>query len=445
MSEAVLIDLGEVGSRPPMAGRAGRPTARGRAGPVLAVLVLVLAAVAAAAPAPRPLVRVTIPAAVGDLVFAAGDRYYVVHPGQRRVGDGERTVAAYRLPDAHLLWRRALPLDRVGWLTGLASDTLLLTLDGPAAGRETVAVAAGTGRVWWRQGSQMLGLLPGLEVLLWTSGSGDFGVGAGGETVTAVSPATGTPRWSYRVPAGGWLWWDTEGTRSTGLVVMLPSGRVEIRDLGTGEVTAAADLLPARAPAVPPAAVQIVADLLLVTTDRPAGTVAAYGRQHLDLRWTAQLDLANEYVSACGAVLCVGRYGGGGLSVLDPATGRVRWAYDRWSFAAPAGLSYLVAGPAAGPPDGTGLAVLEPTTGMVLADLGYWSLAWPAPADGRLTGLRHGPRPGRARVARLDPVRGEARVLGVVDGVTNECQSGTGYLVCRSRDGTVGVWRLPAG
>jgi outer membrane protein assembly factor BamB len=400
VSEAVIIDLDEVGSRPRADGvRPRRSPGRGRVVPVLAALALVFATVAAAAPGPRPLVPVTIPAAPGDLVFAAGDRYYVVHPGQRRLDAEERTVAAYRLPDAHLLWKRVLPTDRVGWLTGLASDTLLLTLAGPAAGRETVAVAAGSGRVWWRQGSQMLGMLPGREVLQWTSSSGDFGVGAGGETVTAVSLPSGTPRWSYKVPTGGWLWWDTEGVRPSGLVVMLPSGRVEIRDLGTGELTAAADLLPAREPAVPPDAVQLVADLLLVTTDQPGGTMAAYGRRHLDLRWTARLDLANEYVSGCGTVLCVGAHGGG-LSVVDAVTGRTRWAYDRWSFAAAAGPSYLVAGPVLGAPGGTGLAVLDPLTGMVRADLGYWSLAWPVPADGRLTALRHGPLPGRGWIRR---------------------------------------------
>lgn len=447
-SGGVLIDLGEVrhggqfSAVPPP--DVLLPVRRRRPGGLVVTVLVLLLTMVGAAPAPAALAASTIPAAAEDLVLGDHDRYFVVHPGRGPLGGraGTRVVSAYDLPSTRLRWERPLPVGRPGWLTTLGSDTLLyLTVADPPAGRDLFTVTESTGRVWWRRGAQMVGVLPGGGALVWTSSSGDFGIGAGGQTLVAMAPATGDIRWTYDVPDGAWVWWDAADGGNTGLLVLFASGRMEVRDPRTAELTAAADLLSPRSVALAPEPVQIVADLVLVSG---ASSVTAFGRQRLDRRWTADIDLATEYVVACGTGLCVGGTRGG-IRVLDPATGRLRWASDRWSFAESAGTR-MVAGPAdslvGGAPATNGLVVLEARTGAVLTNLGYWSVAWPASLAAPLIGLRHGVGGSPTRVAHLDPVTGTARSLGAISGVSNDCLAGVGYLACRRRDGTVGVWRL---
>src|SRR5688500_1260491 len=195
----MVIELGEVrlvGAVDEAPAALARSPAQRRLGRALAALALTVVAVTGSAARPPPLAEHTIVAGPGDLIFAGGDRYYVVSPGTGAAG--QRTVSAYRLPDARPIWHWPLPADRIGWLTGPDGGTLLVA--GSAADEDTLAVSAHTGEMLWWHGANMLGLLSNGNVLLWTSRSGEFGVGAGGRTLVALTPGSGAIRWSYEVP-----------------------------------------------------------------------------------------------------------------------------------------------------------------------------------------------------------------------------------------------------
>jgi outer membrane protein assembly factor BamB len=425
-----LIDLGEL---PRQARRddEGPARPRRRTPAVAAVTTAALIVLAGAAPVPPSVAEAVVPAARQDVIVHAGARYLVI---DRTAAAVNYDVAAYRLPDGAPLWRRLVPRDAVGWLTPTRTGVQMLTVTG---GDATVPVEAGTSRVRYRSGAVMVGLLPSRNTLLWTSRGGEFGIGAGDRRLHGSDASTGAYLWSYEVPAGAWLWWDPAGPGLSAAAVLLPNGMVEVRDLERGgALTAAAHLLPARAVDQPPPAPQLTEELLLVAT--PEG-VTAYGRQRLDRRWAAGIDLAGEYVESCGALLCVGRPEGG-VRALDAATGETLWASDRWSFLDVAG-DVLIAGPAGGP-GGGGLALVEPTTGEVLADLGRWSPVWPVTTRSPVV-IRHVLRRDVAWLGRIDTVAGAVRVFGQITGVTEECRAGEDFVACRRRDGSLGVWTVP--
>lgn len=442
----VVIELGEVAplGQPGDALAepvAGWSAAQRRTAAAVAVLIAVLALVDGAAARPRPMTMAIVATDTRDMILYGSDIQLALSLGD---GPGDRTVAGYSMPDARPLWRVPIAADQVGWLTLTRSSTaLVISEEGPSPDGQSAAVLAGTGRVLYRAGGQLLGLLPGGHVLLWTSRGGEFGVEAGGRRLVARALATGRAQWSYTAPPGAWLWWDPRDGDLAAVAVLLPSGRLEMRDLPGGELTAAADLLAPRRPAQPPDGVQIAGDLLLVEGWQGGRVrVTAYGRHRLDRRWAVDMDLASEFVTPCAGLLCVGSLARG-IRVLDPATGDTRWSSDQWSFVEPVG-DYLLAGPAGARVGGTGLVVLDPRTGRVRADLGNWSPVWPLPAEGAPIAVRHDLRSSRSWFGRIDARDGRVRVIGVVTGVTDDCRAGVGWVSCRRPDGGVSVWRLPA-
>lgn len=445
MTGPVVIDLGEVRRDPP------EPTpeppwspARRRWLAGLAAAATLAVTLGAGAPLPRPLAEASIPARLGDIAFAEGDRYYVIESGRGRPL-ASRTITAYALPDARQLWRMPFRVEGAVRGVGAAGGDLLVSTQLDAGelfeAVETVAVAEDTGRELWRRRAHVEGVTPVRgNILLWTSVDGVPAADTGRETLDAVAPSAAEVRWSYRVPAGGWLSYRYADERPTHVVTLLPAGRVEVRDLEDGRVVAAADgLLPPRQPAEPARYVQVAGDLLLVREDRQS--ITAYGLAGLDLRWRAPVDPSTEYVSsACGRLLCVvSRIRG--MRVLDPATGATLWSSDRWSDPRLAGGHLVVNGG----DRRTGrdlLVVVDPDTGRQAGELGEWTTLGPAGDGGRLLGVRVDPRTLRAWFAWLDPDRLTVRVVHVADEVTGDCEARAGAVICRRLDASVGVWRL---
>jgi hypothetical protein len=140
--------------------------------------------------------------------------------------------------------------------------------------------------------------------------------------------------------------------------------------------------------------------------------------------------------------------------VLDRDTGAIRWSDPRWGSLLPVG-PYLLGSNEARPMLAAGLSVLDPATGRVLGELGSWQVLGRSPDDAtrpgdgqpagdtRLTGVRIN-SDGRAWVADLDPAAGTARPLAVLHDVSGDCQATDGLLVCRRLTGAIGVWHLPA-
>ncbi|MFK3980449.1 PQQ-binding-like beta-propeller repeat protein [Micromonospora sp. NPDC050397] len=481
----VQIELGERLTEPPVR---DRPLARSwlaaRSVRLGAVLALLLGTLGAAGRGFAPIPEATIPARLGVSVLTGADQLFVIDPVDP-TGEPRQQVGAYRLPDAAPLWRVRMPVPGPFGGYALVGDTLVLASDwGSTAPRRTVGVDARTGVVSWLRPGQFETVTASGDVLLWVSDADADVEGSGGPdpgdlpdgwgsrapgTLRAVVPDSGEVRWSVALPAGtahGYagapadptaVWFAAPGPDV--VLVRLPDGRLELRDLADGRVRRSVEL--PRSPTGdgwqgPPAA---VGDFMLV----PEGPshLTAYGLERFERRWTIDWEVDRQpWPQACGALLCAFRPEGG-VRVLDRRTGASRWADERWSYLTPIG-SYLIASHEARPSLAAGLAVVDPPTGRVLGELGAWQLlgavtgdAAPAgggPADRvRLLGIRSS-LDGRTWVAELDPATATARPLVALPGISGDCQYGTrssrsgshGVLVCRRLNGDIGIWRLPA-
>ncbi|MFI6759659.1 PQQ-binding-like beta-propeller repeat protein [Micromonospora sp. NPDC050417] len=435
------------------------------------LLALLLATMGAAGTGPARISEVTIPARLGTSVVTGVDRLFLIDPVDP-AAESRQQVSAYRLPGGEPLWRVRMPVP--GPLGGytLIGDTLVLTSDwGSVAPRRTVGVDTATGAISWLRTASFDAVSAHGDVLLWTPDADTTGAGVpDGEeipdgfgmwtpgTLEAIAPDSGAVRWSVELPAGavhdytattdeaaGWF----DGPLPDRAMIGLPGGRIEVRDLDSGQVVRSAELPAPGAGGVgswPPGA---VGDLLL----RPEGarSLTAYGLERFERRWTIDWDTDRDpWPQPCGAVLCAFRPNGG-VRVLDPDTGAVRWSDDRWSVLHSVG-PYLIGSDEARQQPAPGLSVLDPGTGRVLGDLGAWQVLGSltdgaAPADGwtggpRLIGFRTG-QDGRALVAAVDLATVSTRPLAVLSGISGDCRYAHAVLICRRLDATIGVWRLP--
>lgn len=441
-----LIDLGEAPREPSLdeAPPPRRPAVR-RLG-LVAVLALLLGTIAAAGPAPRPLPSAVVPAPLGAVVVLADDRLFVLDP---LTADPAATVppqvAAYRLPGAVPLARVPLTM-RLGGLAqfaGRVGDTLLLNTAGEPLLQRIVAVHALTGAVVWSRDASFEGLTTGGAALLRTGPTDPTGERDLGGVLTAVDVATGETRWSWSYPTGTARSqrYERTGDAVSLLVDRLPTGRLELRDVASGEVTGSIDL-PAPAAGAAPADwyPSVVGDLLLIWEG--GRTLTAYELGGLVRRWTVGTEESeNFWARDCGPVICLDGPRGG-TRALDPATGLARWFTDRVIDATPYADRLIGTGGFQATGDSSAdVTVLDPGTGKVVAELGRWRVVGPSADGRRLYGVRYG-RDGQAWIAELDPAAGSAVVLARLDRVSTECEARRDTLVCRRPDGALGLWDL---
>ncbi|MFI9642315.1 PQQ-binding-like beta-propeller repeat protein [Micromonospora sp. NPDC051925] len=427
-----VIELGVVGHDGPseLPPRPPRPLGP----PLRAVLLvlLVLLTMAGAAPGPTRLDRLPVPD--------------VLEPGHRVVGDLlVLTEPASRAPDAWQLMAVGLSDGRVRWRAELPAGEQLVALDAvgddvvvsTAPGGEPVSMLLdhADGRVRWRQ--------PGSAVPTGDGGLLLEDVDPDRITVRGVDAASGEVRWSVEsAPATPGYRAGARGIEE--LVLVSPAGRAEVYDVGTGvrRLTFA----------VPPARddqhlAQPVGDVLVV--DDEPGRVAGYDLESGQRRWEASLDSPGRpsFAYDCGGAVCLHTPAGTGTSdlatgtrVLDPATGRVRWATDEWRPLWAVGDRLL--GVRGEVPGQERFALLDPVTGRVRADLGRWRLvndrlsAAPFLVTQPVAADRH-------LLAELDVDSGEARIMDVLPERWTVCSRYGRILVCWREGHRLGVWRLP--
>ncbi|SDY46928.1 PQQ-like domain-containing protein [Micromonospora pattaloongensis] len=460
-----VIELGEVGRDDlPPEGPRRRPGRRAdnrwlTAGGLFA---LVLATMAGGGPRSGPLPEATIPARLGAQTVAAGDRLFVIDPAERVDPSGmvaEPSIAAYRLPDARPLWRVPLPVARVRGSGAIDSrivgETLVMTAaatPGVDSGFATAALDVRSGTTLWRRPGHAIGRTPGGLVLLGLSSPRSAPDAAA--RYAALSPRTGAVRWS--LAAGGRVAFDFDDEQVRAMITIAPPNRLAVHDVETGTTVRAVALPGER---VDPQLLGVdVAGGLLLLRDDERGTVTAYGLDRLERRWTRPLDASGRsYVSACGDAVCVQDFDEGGLRVLDPRDGRIRWSHAHLMPPIRIGARMLAWNPGSGCrnpwlcrelPDASGvLTVVDPATGKILGELGPWQWTDRPGPRGDLLAVRIDSRTGRAQVARLDPATLTVRTLGMLTGVSaagGGCGVDGTTLHCRRRDASVGVWRLPA-
>jgi hypothetical protein len=434
----VLIDLGEL-SQP--GGRVGGPRRVPRPyRSMLAVLAVLLLAAAAGSAYRRPPDPPTIVAArLGDSMFVGADRLYVVSAGPEVPGSviQNKIISVYGLPAGNLLSLTTVAVSGAIFDVTSVGATILVSYQVDTVDEEaTVALAAGTRTALWRRPARLLGVLAAGNLVLLRENSPQFG----SLNWYGIDLDTGKVRWQLPQPVRGYV---TEtafaGGFARSLVTVDEDGRLDLRDTATGAVTAATTI------PVPPdwstEGIALWPDADLVLLGDHTGTTA-YALPDLTELWRSPIDLHTSYVQpGCGDAVCFFSPRDDGVKVLDRATGRVRWASDRWSYADRVG-SYLLAG-ANGPdgPDRT-LFVVDTRTGRLHGDFGAWQRIGEPQADGTVVGLWEQPGSDVVRYARLDPARLSTRILGIAEQVSGDCQTTAEVLVCRRTDASVGIWRL---
>jgi outer membrane protein assembly factor BamB len=438
----VVIDLGELPHGTQARVRSGGSRAPLPVRPMLIGLTVVLVAMlTGAVRAPGPVRPTIIPARQGDVTFAVRDRYFVVAAADERATSRiqNKIVNVYALPAGTLLSRT--PVTVSGAITNVDAigDVVLVSQQlGTVGGETTVAVAGGTGRVLWQQASRLVRASPSGRIALLA----DNVRGVGPLSWYGVDPHSGVPVWSQEQPQTG----NTDlsygaGDTPTRLVTAAVDGQLLVRDPETGTVTASAVVPTFDEWRRRGLNVWTVDDLVLLGG---SDGITAYDLTDLRPRWHNDIDLTQVFVlPVCGDAICLfGRFGG--LKVLDPATGLLRWGTDRWAVARRVGPYLLTSGN----DRATGqqpLVVVDAADGRERGSLGIWQPVGEPLPDGRIVGTRDRlSDTGRLWFALLDPAALTVQVLGAADSVTGDCQVSADVLICRRLDSSVGLWPLPA-
>lgn len=437
----VVIDLGELPHEPqrrvrPASFRSPRPFR-----PLLTAFAVALTTMMTSAVRPPAVpVPASIPARLGDTLFSARDRFFVVTaPDEGTTGQVQnRIISVYALPTPTLLSRT--PVTTIGPIMKVAAidDILLVSQQVEMVGGQvTTALVAGSGRVLWQHPARLISASPsGRLALLLDSGAG---ARRGPLRWYGVEPATGVALWSQEAPISG----STDlvygvGDTPSRLVSATVDGELQVRDAETGQVTASA-VVPVPAEwRIHGLNIWIAGDLMLLGG---RSGITAYDLADLHARWSSRVDLMEAFVlPACGDAICLfGRFGG--LQVIDPGTGRPRWGAERWAVAQRVGPYLLTAGRER-PNVRQSLIVVDPASGHERGSFGTWRpIGEPLP-DGRIIGVRERLSESRVWYAVLEPRTLTVRLLGVAEPVTGGCQVITVVLVCRRLDSSVGVWPL---
>jgi outer membrane protein assembly factor BamB len=363
----------------------------------------------------------------------AGDRLFAVEPN--------RHVAAYRLADLEQLWRVELPTSGEEYSLVAVHATLVLAGISPGSGLSTLGLDTATGAVRWRHQAAVEGPTS-RGLLLLASQHPESGAapgaaepGAVGQTLRAVRADTGDLVWSLDLPPGARHSSRVDGAILGPLAVTLPTGRVELRDVDTGKLLRSRQIGP-RSGVPGDGYAEIIGSLLVV---REASAAVAYELDDLDLRW--RLPFASGYDGwpiPCGRAMCFLREGGG-LILVDQATGRHKWSDRRWSGVLAEVDGFLIA--LGLERDEQIVVAVDADTGQVRRELGTWQQLHLDSMAESMIAIRYDPT--RTVVARLDPARG-TRILDVLPDIQGMgCLTEASRLLCWRTDGTLAMWRLP--
>jgi hypothetical protein len=428
-----LIDLGERRDLPEAPARPG--SRRWLLGAVTVLLLLLIGGAAYQAPPAGPLV---VAARLADSMFVHGDRLFVVSAGEDPFGAvvQNKIISEYALPGGALIGHTTVAVTGTVLEVAAAGGTILVSYQVDTVGAEiTVALTAGTDKALWRHAARLYAVSAAAGVVLLHDNDPQFG----NLHWYGVDLATGKNRWTLGQPPFGYTTdaLDRDGFPAR-LVTAGLDGHVEVRDSITGRLTAQADVQPPADWRSRGISMWIADDLVLLGGQ---GGTTAYELGDLSKRWENTVDLSERYVLPhCDDAVCVvGTFSG--VEVLDPATGKRRWASADFSALEKVGTYLLADGPVGGPA-AEPQEVLDPATGRRLGGFGEWRAAGDPRPDGTVIGLRQHSGQDVVWFALLDPATGTARTLGSADQVSGDCHVTTSVLVCRRLDASIGIWTL---
>ncbi|MCY1142078.1 PQQ-binding-like beta-propeller repeat protein [Actinoplanes sp. Pm04-4] len=407
------------------AGRAEDRLRRTRSG-ALVVAVLVLLLVGASAP-PAYAAEIT-PVLEGDgrgitASLLTGTAVFTQH--------GEAT------DQSSDVWARPVVPGGPEWITKVAglgtglwldrSGTVLVSESGDAG--ETTFLDARTGRTRWKTGQYSSVRPVGAAVTDWVPP----------DLLRVRHTASGRVLWSH--PARAFA----VDERQRYVVVFDVRRRPTVLSAADGRVVARSGQLDFEwnldypAPFAP---VRMIGDNLVTVG---ATAIAAYRLTDLTPLWRTPI-ARPAAVTGCGGRICA--FSTGGLAVVDPADGAVRWSSERWHGLVDSGVRwsserwYGVAdgsGHSAHPAGGQGVlldeagrvARVDLATGRVVAELGR----------GEVLGGLQLVDGGGGRTLVRDLAGG--RVLGEVSGIAaGTCTAATDLFACRTADSRFRVWRI---
>ncbi|MEO3815480.1 PQQ-binding-like beta-propeller repeat protein [Plantactinospora sp. B24E8] len=417
---------------------------------VLALVgALVLATGGAAPPAPSPLRDgYALPLTSDGQFLLTSDRLYVAN----QPADGEAAVTAYDLT-GRPVWSVPQPADGEHVGLSAAPGLLLFMSNNPGQGLvRTTALDAATGRPLWSFPDWLTPLSdtgaalvtedvfppdsrvePGDQVppgaMLQVGPDGSAYLATSREvTARVIDLATGTALWrTSQVTAAAAL--PAGGGRGPVVLVGLPDGGVELRDLRTGSVRWSLD----RSGAPVRYAAQ-VGDVLLLVWDGPDAGAAGYSADLGRRLWeqtTPELD--RRHFGVCAPMICLSDPGTG-VEVRDPATGAVAWRAARVGHLQPSASGLVVY-------DERPRRVVDPATGRTVVELTGWREAEGFPPESAPLLLR---RPTDTHQTWLGLLAREAtavRTLDVVPYVLSSCQLVPGVLACHADNRELRLWR----
>ncbi|WP_213013091.1 outer membrane protein assembly factor BamB family protein [Paractinoplanes toevensis] len=330
-----------------------------------------------------------------------------------RGGVDRSVVEAVPLVPGGPRWQVAITADQPGLSMNDDGTTLMVR---PGQQGPITFLDARTGKVRWRIGDFAAAHLLGDRVVYWEPAISD-GPAAALERVRMADVTTGRTIWER---SGQPMALDVDRQRRTVLAVDQD---------GIAAVYAAADghvLASGRDLGVDPFEWMVLEDQGISTTEiigdnvyvHSETFVAAFRLRDLKPLWRTPV-ADPQVLGGCGALACV--IGPRGLTVLDPATGRIRWSSPRWRSITSEGLA--VAG------DFTAVR-LDPATGQVVTVLGR----------GEVIGdlLMRYDRD-RTWVTRL----ADGEIIGVLPLIgPAACERAGPYLACATAGQTVTVWNV---
>ncbi|MEV2242045.1 PQQ-binding-like beta-propeller repeat protein [Micromonospora sp. NPDC049891] len=428
-----LIDLGELTelTDPPAPRRRPRPAGR-RVAAVVMALVALLTLAGATPPARR--IHAIVPAALGSDLFLTADQIFTVAP-LPGVTDGSQELLAYPRPDRATVtpqrlvpqWRTPVsPQNRVYRVQPVTDGGILVATARPDTGTsETARLDARTGQERWRVPGVAIMEMSDRALLRTYSDSAP-------NVLRMIDLATARELWSMPLSAASVDHWQRDDGTLDSIVVATIDGEVQVVDPLTGTVR---HRLP------PPADhsssyQQAWVTGEMVTVVRNSSTVVALTIDGLVERWQVTVPTAT-YVTVCGPMLCAG-LAGGGLQVLDPATGAVRWGSEEiLDLALVDGRNALAVAR-----NTNEIVTIALSSGALVAEHGSWNMVARYEYAPQVLAVRPVAEVGLV-LARLDPTGAPARRIDLLPDAGGDCQSRYDLVACRLLDGRYGIWQLP--
>ncbi|WP_045743085.1 PQQ-binding-like beta-propeller repeat protein [Actinoplanes rectilineatus] len=429
----VVIELGLDRGEPETYSRPGRRTTPLWLGPALVALAVLFGAVASAPP-PGPPIREVFRVPIGP-----GDPYALTDDG-RLLLQSAGMLTSYRLADGEPVWRvgQNIPVYRLR--TG--NDMLLLRprAANRAAEPGTTALSLRTGAREWRHDREVVSF-PGIPLMFAVDAVRSLSSSRRVQnTVEAIDPDAGLPRWRVEVPSTAVLIPVPGVSDSLSRMLLIRDDRTaDLYDMQSG-AHLAGRALPAAG--YDPENPVVAGGVVLLRHPGPDGmAVTAYDPVDMRQIWSRPFHRTRA-IRVCGDLACL--IGVDGVRAVEPFTGDEKWSQPGWTGVETYG-SRLVAYGSPGGDDP--IAVADTATGRPVVDLGGWRPVSGDPGHGEMLLTRMAGDGTRTMVAVVAPGAARPRLVAELPQGTGECRAAPSRLICRSMYGelVVGEYLTTAG